>query len=1111
MKDYRYNRIGDILVERALESPTKTGFEFVVDDKVLSIDYITLYQKASFLAHKMLEKAQPGDRALLIYAPGLDFVVAFYACTLSGIIAVPSFPPLNANFSKKLTMIIKDCYPKLVLTTQDLHWKFLAARFLAKIKRFAKPFGLFKNIDEEFFTLLGTVRTMTTDGLGKSHETPSLEHFPRFGSDHISFLQYTSGTTDIARGVMVTHQNIISNCDMLLNVGEIESGTGSVIWEPHYHDMGLIMGCVCPLFVGGVTRTMSPFDFIKSPIKWIKQMSETKAFLGGGPNFCYNLCLKISDEELDALNLDLSHWKRAFCSAEPIQGETLRKFAEKFAKYQFSSSAFSPGYGLAENTVFVTVRNRHSAEKKTVFDKIKLFHHEIAELTSNEKEGVELVTCGGWSEDLDMKIIDPNTLQVLPDRHIGKVVMKSDSVALGYWEKPELTKKMFKLKLENGNEYMDTGDQGFIFNGELFITGRFKEILIIHGINYSPHPIEQTIEKISPIVRPGCVAVIQMTNLDLDSISAVVEVKSQDQQELEELCQQIQEKILKDFSLFVREIYCVQPKFISKTTSGKIIRHTLQNELRMKSGVLYIYQGKKNVASHVDGELNHEDMLFEDIATLANSLNLGEIRKSDRVQDVFDDSLRLMQLLSQLEYSLNSLNMPFSLLNSGSTFHDLIHSAMDWSQKHPSAREVITSSAPSATEHLIAPPMAQMIANWMGQKEFNLGYVCDLTESMSFQSLQESIEKLLQIQPYLNSYYSFERQLFVCDREIAVNSVLERLQINLPEEEMKGYLEACIQSLSQNMDITKPPLFKVLFVENSKTGKSYVVLVMSHLIADPYSMWLWFDQIETIYKGSVSHTRKLKKQIVADLANIQEAWSSRHEDLLTADYDFLRKAAAETKETEESFSHFHIDRSTVNWLENYAREENVKMDSILMGLIHLSLKGCGRNDHTMQFVHHGRTLVKEEHPIRNLIGWFTLGWPVPLPNWEGDLGAYLRKMNELNACSQKEWMEKKRTLLFANMSPIEYSHVPLQHFRTKEGLFATSTLFFNDYFHGKTFATKLPRYREIFIRPVLINGTIDVLFFANRGVIYPDQLAEKFIANLAELRRYEENKLRQVA
>lgn len=467
---------------------------------------------AEYLSHEVGLKH--GDRALLVYPPGLEIIVAFFACARIGVIPVPVYPPAlttHERRSAKLAFIIDDCQPTIALTSSHgLHHSDL--------------FGL---------------RCVATDHVnGKSRETLN------DNTDSILFLQYTSGSTSDPKGVIVSHENVIHNCFAIADHTPV-----SVSWLPQYHDMGLIGYYLFTCISGGSTYGFSPVDFLRRPLLWLQTLSRVHATCTSAPNFGFEYCLredKVPSAQLSGL--DLSSLRVVMNASEPARPETQRRFLERFGPYGLSAEAHVVAYGLAENTLAVSHHGRRSAK----FD-----------------DGRELMSCGEPLEGICVRIVDTKSGEALPDREIGEVWVAGPSTCLGYWNRPQLTEQTFGNTITNGaadgNRYLRTGDVGFLDDGELFICGRIKDLIIVRGVNYYPQDIESAVESASAKIRTGGVAAFQAD----DEVVVIVEVKqAKDLPAPAEIIQAIDAHC----QLRPDKIVFVPARSIAKTTSGKIAR-----------------------------------------------------------------------------------------------------------------------------------------------------------------------------------------------------------------------------------------------------------------------------------------------------------------------------------------------------------------------------------------------------------------------------------------------------------------------------------------------------------------------------------------------------------
>lgn len=1052
-----YRNLAEILAEHAQNNPFKIAYDCDNGTSIESIDYADLQSKAASVARKLLTIARPGDRAVLIYTTSIDFVVAFLACSMSGVIAIPSFPPATALISKKLSLIINDCAPKVVMTTQSLYWYLLGGKFVNTVDTIIQPIskGFLKEHDHVFYSALKSCDLLITDTIKK--DPYDLSDLPIVNPDDLLFLQYTSGTTDKAKGVMVSHGAVIQNIFTIIEQMQLKPHMSALCWVPHYHDLGLIAGILTPLFTGYTTRLISPMEIVKSPLKWLQTMSDMKYVISGGPPFGFQLCLKIKDEELQ--NIDLSSWKYAYCGAEPVPAERMREFTNRFANRGFDRNAFTISYGMAETTLWVTGKVKYNMDDALRVSKSSLFQKQIAEEPKKPLDTIEVVSCGPVPPDHDVQIVDIKTHQILPEAHVGRIIVNSPGLAKGYWNNPDLTRAVFSVD-EDGKCYLDTGDLGFFYEGDLYVTGRVKEILILHGVNYNPQSIEQEIEKNIPQLRPGGIAAIQMMGEDLDTISIAAEVKNLNQSELAEIGYRIQESLAKSFSIEVGKVYFVPYRFIPKTTSGKISRYSTMLKLHNESNqIVHVY--KPSITTNIiENGIIRDDVLYKELSHLANSFEKKDIASTDLISEVFNDSLKLMQLLIFLETTLKTENLPFSLLHEKQTYDNLITQAIAYAKQ---TKTDSTASNVSTKASLFVPPLVQLVADVMTDKEFNMAYVCDIHGRLTQAQLEKALSQLVKIQPYLSASYSKERNQFILN-DVTSKDLVVAKKIALPQRSVQQFLEETIHDLSTSIDVSKAPLFKTSFVENLSTGNSYLILVISHFVADPYSIMLLFNQLEMLLK-SERDTALLAKNIQRELNVLNEIFQG----------ESRMSKHPPVAESQEDTLFIPLDLKAANWIN---AQKN--MDTALIRIASEALKRVGMRTDVIQYLHNGRTLYQDNNPIKNIIAWLNLSWPVKIVDQNITL-------NERDAIeyTKKTWYNLNDDDSFIDpLNPeLEYSNISFHQFKTPGGLFSSSVLFKDNFLHGRTFAEKLPRYRKVFIRPFKKNEEIYLAFYIQKGIL----------------------------
>lgn len=447
--------------------------------------FAQLHRAVSESALALLQLGLRGQRVLLVYQPGLDFIAAFFACLAAGVVAVPVSSVRTAADCSHALRIAKACGAVLALVDRPTH-QLLAERLSGA---WAADFPL--------HVLEWPAPTAAT-GL----ETPA----PR--EDAVAFLQFTSGSTGAPKGVMVTHASIMANERAIRDAFGHAEDTVVLGWLPFHHDMGLIGMVMQPAFLGRPCVFMPPGAFIQEPIRWIRALSHYKATTSGGPNFGYRICVdSISDEIVKQCEgVDLSHWTVAFAGAEPLQASVLEAFARRFAPLGFRADAWFPCYGMAEATLMLTGGPRPRALATHSLDRDALMRG--LAIDAAEDSSTRVVSCGRSSGSDRVAIVDPMTCKVLPDNTVGEIWASGPSIAQGYWNEPSLTDQVFRAQVADipDRTFLRTGDLGYMRNGELTITGRLKDLIIVNGRNYAPHDIEATVMKVDTAFRPQTAA-----------------------------------------------------------------------------------------------------------------------------------------------------------------------------------------------------------------------------------------------------------------------------------------------------------------------------------------------------------------------------------------------------------------------------------------------------------------------------------------------------------------------------------------------------------------------------------------------------------------------------
>jgi len=543
-----------LLKHRALHQPDEITYTFLVDGESQEVCFTNaeLDRKARAIAAWLESHDLVGQRALLLYPPGLDFVAAFFGCLYAGVVAVTAYPPRANRSLERIRSIVRDCDAKAALTTQDV-WQRV------------QPL------------LAETTDLQQLDWLHSDEIPDSLADEWRdlsVGPDTLAFLQYTSGSTGTPKGVMMTHGNLLHNSALIAHAFEHTRSSTGVFWLPSYHDMGLVGGILQPLYVGRPNVLMSPMSFLQKPCRWLHAITRYGGTTSGGPNFAYQLCVdKITPQQCEGL--DLSTWKVAFNGAEPIRPETLERFIEKFAPFGFRPQAFYPCYGLAEASLIVTGGYMKERPKLGQYDTTALERHRAVPVESDTPGARRLVGCGECLPDGELLIVDPDLRRPLQERQVGEIWFRGPSVARGYWQRDAETAETFGAQLADNSEaaYLRTGDLGFIDHGELFVTGRIKDLIILRGVNHYPQDIEFSAETAHPALRSGCSAAFTVED-DRGNLRLVIvqEIERGQHDQADDAIDAICRDVAHDHELRVDAVVLLKAGRIPKTSSGKIQR-----------------------------------------------------------------------------------------------------------------------------------------------------------------------------------------------------------------------------------------------------------------------------------------------------------------------------------------------------------------------------------------------------------------------------------------------------------------------------------------------------------------------------------------------------------
>ncbi|MGB6166946.1 MAG: fatty acyl-AMP ligase [Geitlerinemataceae cyanobacterium] len=580
----------ELLRDRAQRQADRIAYRFSIDGETqtISLSYGELDRRSRSIAAHLQSFCVPGERVLLLYPPGLEYVAAFLACLYAGVVAIPAYPPRPNRSLSRLQSIVADSGASVALTTDEI---------LPTLERH------WVNSPQ-----LATLKWIATDLLGEA--AAAAWQPPDLDGDTLAFLQYTSGSTATPKGVRVTHGNLLHNLGGIYRSFRLSADSHVVSWLPMYHDMGLIGGVLEPLYGGFPVTLMSPLMFLQKPLRWLQAIAQYGATCSGGPNFAYDLCArKITPQQV--AELDLSGWEVAFNGAEPISAAVLDRFARVLEPAGFRREAFYPCYGLAEATLFVSGGSTTAPPRLKTVRRQELEQHRVVSVNFADGENTRaLVSCGGSLPDQHIAIVNPETLAPCVVGEVGEIWVCGASVADGYWQNPQSTKEIFRAQLAvpvgarveelqiglpamlANCSFLRTGDLGFLDEGELFVTGRLKDMMILNGRNYYPQDIEWTVEGSHPSIRSNCTVAF---SVDLNGEEQPIVMAEVDRSYVRtqrvgkegmnatpdadgrELIQAIRRAVAREHDLQVHTALLLKPGSLPKTSSGKIQRRACRS------------------------------------------------------------------------------------------------------------------------------------------------------------------------------------------------------------------------------------------------------------------------------------------------------------------------------------------------------------------------------------------------------------------------------------------------------------------------------------------------------------------------------------------------------
>lgn len=557
--------LADFFRYRCRETPSQLAYASIRDNLEIEcqLTYGELEQAVDSLVGYLVRRVQPGARVLLLYPPGIDVVIAFWACICAGLVPVPA-PPLDPVRRKhslpRLHAIIEDAQVALVLTTSGL-----------------------AEASSDLPIVEGRSRAewLATD---RSFDPGGTVTMPQLNDSSLAYLQYTSGSTASPRGVMISHRNILAQCKALQEVAGVDFKSRSLCWLPYFHDYGLVHGIIAPFYAGIPAYLMSPLTFLRRPLRWLEAIDRFGITHSGAPNFAYESCIKALSQQKD-WTAHLQRWVVASCGAEPIHAETINEFTEAFHVHGFAGEAFSPAYGLAEFTLVVTTKRLGQEPLVLPVADDALAAHRVLQVSSGVEGARRLVGCGPPLPDTTVRIVDPVTLAGCAADQVGEIWVAGPCTSQGYWNHDADQDVSFRALLSGDTQrtFMRTGDMGFLHDGELFVTGRLKDLIILHGRNLYPHDIERTVERSHPGLRINGGAAFSVQEGREELLVVLQELERTAIVDVEAMAIAIRQAVMEVHEAVVSSVVLVRSGGLPKTSSGKIQRRASKDAFQSKT------------------------------------------------------------------------------------------------------------------------------------------------------------------------------------------------------------------------------------------------------------------------------------------------------------------------------------------------------------------------------------------------------------------------------------------------------------------------------------------------------------------------------------------------
>ncbi len=802
----------DIFFQNCERIGNSTAYTFLGSDgeREDNISYSQLLSESQSIAGYLQQFIKPGDRVLLFFHAGLDFVKAFYACLLAKVVAVPLYLPRNNRLYKSIGAIMKNADTNTVLTN--------AAS------------SLFKKSDFYYENSPNIIDINTIDLTCLNGWKPE-----RIDENDLAFLQYTSGSTGTPKGVIISHKNIVCNQKLIQKAFNQSSESTIIGWLPFYHDMGLVGNILHPAFLGARSILMAPQDFLQKPVRWLEAITKYSGTASGGPNFAFDLCVnKISDE--DKVGLDLRSWDVAFSGSEPVRAETIRNFCRAFEKCGFKKTSFQPCYGMAESTLFISAEKYGSGANFKSFKRSELFINSSGVNIGSDTE-VELVSCG--MPDRDNLVIAGSNDEVLCENRAGEICIKGDSVTKGYWNDSLLTAKSFCELSLGSSAFFKTGDLGIISDGVLYVTGRLKDTIIINGVNYYPEDIEREISDGSLITACAAFSVEEQNK---EHLVIIAEANGVANFNYTKAILEINRILFLEFQLTPLFVGFIRRGLLPRTSSGKIQRWECRNAY-LKQGFTFL--NDSNSVGHVQPVTESSDpqQTKQKIANIFKEIFNKDIGIDDDFFALGLDSIKAAQITIMINEELEK-ELSLDLLFEHNTIRSLAkainreHSVSNNNKFLQDGEGVTLFDASSMQKSIWFHQHINPLTN-----AYNIPMCLKLDENVDILAFSKALNELVEKYEILRTFFLYEKETLKQNVTPYSPFSIEAIKY---ESEAEKYV-ICRQFYGEAFQMNKFPLWRARIIKNASLGNHFLFAI-HHIISDGYSLALIGKEILSLYE-----------------------------------------------------------------------------------------------------------------------------------------------------------------------------------------------------------------------------------------------------------------------